>query len=379
MKRRVIAFILILTLLLVPSITGAFAEPDQNQESEAQTAESTAVAETEAPDSEVTEPVVTDTPEPAETTELSLPEETDPAETEPIETEPVDTESEETEPEATEPAETEPVATEPAETEPETTEPVDSSDPTEPDSTEPSAVPTEPQEFSEFAPDLDPTESDPGREISHGLVDPSEVRYQYYWVLRLHSMDDASVSVVKAYIRSNDGTTVFSVERSDENEGHITKPADPKRDNYEFLGWFTDEKFTNDKEFHFTDDTVITSNLDLYAKWNELQGTITIRRKLNQDETQSFWFTVEGDDGSKINVAIPKGKESVTIVGVKYGVTYTITEQSDWSWRFVSNKPVQKVTLSDSNISETVSFEGQLSVTKWLSAISQLIKIVKEG
>ncbi|MDR0476269.1 MAG: InlB B-repeat-containing protein [Treponema sp.] len=44
-----------------------------------------------------------------------------------------------------------------------------------------------------------------------------------------------------------------------------TKPADPTKDGYTFGGWYTENTFVNVFDFENTD---VTENLDLYAKWN---------------------------------------------------------------------------------------------------------------
>ncbi len=48
----------------------------------------------------------------------------------------------------------------------------------------------------------------------------------------------------------------------------ITKPTDPTRDGYEFLGWYIDEEGTTEWNF---DDTMPHNDLTLYAKWNALE------------------------------------------------------------------------------------------------------------
>lgn len=330
MKKRILALFLIILMLTLPGITGVFAASEPEQETDASTSEPVGTPETE-PDTEAPEETpTTEAPEPVETEDLV------------------------------------PVATE--EPEPPTTE--------EPEVTTES---TEPQEFSDFEPDLDPTDTHPGREVAHGLVDPTEVRYRYYWVLRLHSADDGSFESIQAYILAEDGSDVFASEIDGQTEAIVSRPDDPVREHAEFLGWYTTEDCSDSSEFSFDADPVITSHTDLYAKWNVLRGMITIRRSLDSKESQSFWYSVEGDDGSLIRVAIPSGKDSVTISGVKIGVTYMVTERQSWSWRYSCDKQVQKVLLTDEKTSETLTFEGKKNVTKWLNSISQLIKTVKEG
>lgn len=52
----------------------------------------------------------------------------------------------------------------------------------------------------------------------------------------------------------------------------ITLPADPTRDGYEFLGWFTDPTGGD----RVTGDTVVTGVMMLYAHWDEIETTFTL-------------------------------------------------------------------------------------------------------
>ena len=60
---------------------------------------------------------------------------------------------------------------------------------------------------------------------------------------------------------TNGGSAVS--EQKIETGNKATKPSDPSKTDYKFIGWYTDEALT--KEFSF--DTAITSNITLYAKW----------------------------------------------------------------------------------------------------------------
>ena len=48
--------------------------------------------------------------------------------------------------------------------------------------------------------------------------------------------------------------------------GTSTKPADPKRNGYKFVGWYTDK----DLKTEFDWNEKITQDITLYAKWSEL-------------------------------------------------------------------------------------------------------------
>ena len=50
----------------------------------------------------------------------------------------------------------------------------------------------------------------------------------------------------------------------------ITLPLNPTKTDYDFAGWFTDnETFLN----QFTEDTPVTSNITVYAKWDSIYGS----------------------------------------------------------------------------------------------------------
>lgn len=82
------------------------------------------------------------------------------------------------------------------------------------------------------------------------------------------------------------------------NSATVTKPEDPTKSGFEFIGWFTDEELTN--EFDFA--TSISSNLKLYAKWteipaeeqeNEEEKTENINSKPSSPNTGSYTTTAD--------------------------------------------------------------------------------------
>lgn len=103
-----------------------------------------------------------------------------------------------------------------------------------------------------------------------------------------------------------------------------------------------------------------------YAKFEYDVADLTITKSGAEDidENQSFLFTVKiwAQDGTeevelkRFKVAI-QGKNSVTIKGIPAGVHYTITEDSNWSWRYnaqeatgVLNPGSNSVTITNSRI-----------------------------
>ena len=166
----------------------------------------------------------------------------------------------------------------------------------------------------------------------------------------------------------------------------------PKRENYDFIGWYTDSKTTNE----FVDNTKITDNITLYAKWEKSTYTLTyfvegeeksmeVKRNtkleditLPINEGYSFvgWYT-----DSKCNEAAPtdfvmnkntifytKWEVQKFDVLFKYG-DQTLTSQRLETGEYIT-KPTQKFDVnlvfhgwySDANL--TTPFDFNTPVTK---------------
>ena len=120
---------------------------------------------------------------------------------------------------------------------------------------------------------------------------------------------------------------------------------------------------------------------DLYAEEKPEHGNahfivhvksfdLTIEKTGTQDidENQSFVFKVkkDGDTTFSMDVVI-QGDSSVTIKGLKPG-TYTVTEETGWSWRYTPNANGKKVEPKNAeNGVVTVTFENTRPKNKWLN------------
>lgn len=86
------------------------------------------------------------------------------------------------------------------------------------------------------------------------------------------------------------------------------------------------------------------------------------------DEHQSFVFKVtkDGDSTFSMDVVI-QGNSSVTIKGLKPG-TYTVNEETGWSWRYTPNANGKKVEPKNAeNGVVTVTFDNERKNDKWLN------------
>ena len=101
-------------------------------------------------------------------------------------------------------------------------------------------------------------------------------------------------------------------------DGTITKPQDPVRDGYKFLGWYS-----NNVLFDF--NTPITKNLELVAKWekakdNSTTGTTTTTKKNDTTSSTTKKTTTKKNDTT--NTTTTKRTTTTTTEAKKYTVTF---------------------------------------------------------
>ena len=120
---------------------------------------------------------------------------------------------------------------------------------------------------------------------------------------------------------------------------------------------------------------------DLYAEGKSEHGKahfivhvksfdLTIKKTGTQpiDENQSFVFKVKKDGDSTFSMdVVIQGNSSVTIKDLKPG-TYTVNEETGWSWRYTPNANGKKVEPENAeNGVVTVTFENTRPKNKWLN------------
>lgn len=101
-------------------------------------------------------------------------------------------------------------------------------------------------------------------------------------------------------------------------DGTITKPQDPVRDGYKFLGWYS-----NNVLFDF--NTPITKNLELVAKWekakdNSTTGTTTTTKKNDTTNSTTKKTTTKKNDTT--NTTTTKKTTTTTTEAKKYTVKF---------------------------------------------------------
>ena len=149
---------------------------------------------------------------------------------------------------------------------------------------------------------------------------------------------------------TNGGNLISSIEEI-ESGSTISKPSDPIKNGFDFIGWFIDNNLSS--EFHF--ETAITSNITLYAKWEEipvvLEGTpIATAQEFNTivtthnsnglfylandiDFSQHTWTylsfnfkgTINGNGKTISNLSIHGGDRSGIFTRVNAATIYNLT------------------------------------------------------
>ena len=153
-------------------------------------------------------------------------------------------------------------------------------------------------------------------------------------------------------------------------------------DGFKFVGWYEDEACTQPvnavwvaankltpgktKNYGTAEKPVMGYEAaTYYAKFEYDVADLTITKSGAEDidENQSFIFTVTGPNDFSAKVVV-QGNGSVTIKGLKVG-TYTVTEDTDWSWRYTPQNRTQSIELNPA-VTNTVTFVNTRSKGKWL-------------
>ena len=156
-------------------------------------------------------------------------------------------------------------------------------------------------------------------------------------------------------------------------------------DGFKFAGWFKDEACTQPVDAGWVEDNKLTPQKTkdyggvmgyeaktYYAKfaYDVFDLTVSKSGAAAVDENQTFIFLISGE-GVKMEVVV-HGNSSVTVKGLKVG-TYTVTELTDWSWRYKPDEPQKTVSQADaqqaaaSQTAHTVEFVNERKNSKWLN------------
>ena len=158
---------------------------------------------------------------------------------------------------------------------------------------------------------------------------------------------------------------------------------------YKFVGWYTNEACTQPVNNGWVDDNnKLTPQKNAsgqfeaatyYAKFERDVFDLTIEKTGEKiDQHQTFVFRVQGE-GVDMQVVIT-GTNKQVIKNLPVG-NYTITEDTNWSWKYTPKSEDQFVTTSDiENGTATVTFENENKGTNWLTSLAKALNVwTKDG
>lgn len=173
--------------------------------------------------------------------------------------------------------------------------------------------------------------------------------------------------------------------------GTVKGSAPTPTKGYKFAGWYKDadctqpvdntwvkaNKLTPQQEG--TDPDKMYKAATYYAKFEKDVADLTITKTGCEgvDTNQSFIFDVKDKDGNLITTVTIHGNSSATIKDLQIG-TYTVTENTGWSWRYEPTADEQEITLEVNDANE-VTFVNEREITNWLNGSSWCKNKFKDG
>lgn len=148
-----------------------------------------------------------------------------------------------------------------------------------------------------------------------------------------------------------------------------------------FLGWYTDEACTKPVNESLVDSQTnrlvperagnTWEAVIYYAKFASLETDLTITTKstLPSDANQTFLFHIKGKEGTEtegidLTVAIV-GNSSLTVTKLPTG-EYTVTELTEWSWRYENDEAQREISLEYNGGSNELVYDNSRENGKWL-------------
>lgn len=90
------------------------------------------------------------------------------------------------------------------------------------------------------------------------------------------------------------------------------------------------------------------------------------------DPNQTFVFKVKNNDNGKTMEIVITGAGQKTVKSLPMG-SYTITEDTGWSWQYRPTADTQTITVSET--SKTVTFENEKTPTNWLTSLAKALNM----
>ena len=151
---------------------------------------------------------------------------------------------------------------------------------------------------------------------------------------------------VKTFIvRFDTGEGSAVADQAVDEGGKAVKPADPEREGYVFDGWFADADGTQSFDF----DSVISSDVTVYAKWSKKEVPVTISvtgsvTGVDAENKSQVW-------ADKTTLELPEGATAADLSETLFeqaGLVYDATPDTQYGWRLNS------ITSPDGRVLGTV-------------------------
>lgn len=154
---------------------------------------------------------------------------------------------------------------------------------------------------------------------------------------------------------------------------------------FRFVGWYLDKDCTQAAPNGWVDENNkltpqkgsdgMYKAATYYAKFEKNLTDLTIKKEMESgsayDANDMFIFTVTDSEGKEVAKVALKAGESVTIKDLTVGETYTVTEDTSWSWRYSPDKVTHSIKLEPTDNEVTVT--NTLVNNNWLGASSYAI------
>lgn len=183
------------------------------------------------------------------------------------------------------------------------------------------------------------------------VIDKQNIEIIFYY------KQGIEVNYTVKYVDANGNDLIKSVEKT--TDYSIVTETYVKIDGY------TPRQYKIEKELSFDG----TQNIITFV-YDPIYTELTIRKTGAEDidENQTFMFVVKGVDENNSNIELTvtiHGNSEVTVTGLPLG-NYSITEKSNWSWRYQPEQETQLKTLTANVADNTVTFNNTRVKDKWL-------------
>ena len=205
-------------------------------------------------------------------------------------------------------------------------------------------------------------------------------------VIKIEESNEAKLNIITFYYEENEaviryvvvgpagcGTVSLPSETVKVLSGTAIGSTATAAKGYRFVGWYRDEacsqKIGDAEKFQPEKPDGAWTDVTYYAKFEPATADLTIKKEgwSTTDENQSYIFDITGPEGLKLTVTI-NGNGSVTIKDLPIG-EYTVTERTDWSWRYIPTETSKAITLV-ANGENNITISNSRSVIYWLSGDS---------